>query len=157
MTPVRVMKERLHKLFEYRYGVLYRRIQTGSRALVGDVAGNLNADGYWHIEINGRVYNRSRLTFLMHHGYMPKQIDHINRDKSDDRIENLRGVTRSQNQRNSDRYDNAKGCYLRKKSGKWVAQIGVNGKRVYLGFYTTEAEARIAFTNARTKYHGEAA
>jgi len=145
---------RAHEMFAYLDGGLIRMERTSARALVGDEAGCLKSDGYCQISVDGRLYKRHRLIFFMFNGYWPKNdIDHINRDRSDDRIENLREATRSQNHRNSERYENAKGYCFHKRRRKWHAQIRVNGKSIHLGYHDTEPEAEAAFIAARIQYH----
>ena len=78
-------------------------------------------------------------------------IDHVDGDKSNNRIENLRIVTNQQNQFNRKQ---AKGYSWHKKAKKWRAQIRINGKNnKYLGFFETEEEAREAYLKAKEMYH----
>jgi hypothetical protein len=77
------------------------------------------------------------------------ELDHINKNKSDNRILNLRISNRSQQNQNT----NAKGYTLYKPNNKWQAQIYHNGKQIYLGRYNTEEEARDAYLQAKEKYH----
>jgi hypothetical protein len=76
-------------------------------------------------------------------------IDHINRDKSDNRIENLREVTQSTNLENRD----CKGYNYDKIRNKWRARIKVNKKEIFLGRFDTEYEARQAYLDAKKIYH----
>ena len=77
------------------------------------------------------------------------EIDHINRNKLDNRICNLRNVTKQVNQWNR----NCKGYYYNKQTKKYQAQIALNNKLIYLGRYNTPEEARQAYLNAKPKYH----
>jgi hypothetical protein len=77
------------------------------------------------------------------------QIDHINRNRADNRICNLRNVTQQVNQWNR----NGKGYYYDKAAKKYRAKISLNTKNIYLGFYDTPEEAREAYLNAKQKYH----
>lgn len=81
--------------------------------------------------------------------YPKEQIDHINRDKKDNRIENLRKVTNSGNQQNK----NSKGYSYLKSHKRWYARIIVNNKRIHLGSYKTENEARQSYIKAKQLYH----
>ena len=76
-------------------------------------------------------------------------IDHINRDKSDNRICNLRSVTQHQNSFNRD----DKGYYFDKIGKKWKSQIFSDGRKIYLGRYSTEKEAHQSYLEAKQKYH----
>ena len=78
------------KLFRYEEGKLIwiSKASLTGPVYVGKIAGGLNTLGYWKISINGKSYSRSRLVFLMFHGYLPKEVDHINGIRDDDRIEN---------------------------------------------------------------------
>ena len=83
-------------------GVFKRKINSG-KAKIGDVAGGINGSGYICIRINSVKYRAHRLAWLYVHGKFPdNQIDHINRIKTDNRIENLRDVTQSVNAKNRD-------------------------------------------------------
>jgi len=83
-----------------------------------------------------------------------QDVDHINRDRTDNRLENLRTATRSQNLCNSPaRRNGLKGT--RPKGNRWQAQITINGKAAHLGSYTTEAEAHAAYCKAAKELHGE--
>jgi hypothetical protein len=77
------------------------------------------------------------------------EIDHINCVRHDNRISNLRSVTRQQNQWN--RF--GKGFHFHKKRNKWQASITINKKGIYLGMFNTEEEARAAYLKAKEKYH----
>ena len=83
-------------------------------------------------------------------GYCENELDHINGIRNDNRIINLRSVTRQQNQWNQTK---AKGYCFIKKSNKYRAEIRLNYKKIYLGSYNTEQEARQAYLKAKEKYH----
>lgn len=87
-------------LYDPDTGVFTRAISRGSYA-VGTIAGSLNKSGYWQIGVCGRTYTAQRLAWYYAHGEWPDDdIDHINRDKLDNRLINLRVVSRSENLRN---------------------------------------------------------
>lgn len=79
-----------------------------------------------------------------------EEIDHINGIKDDNRIINLRSVTRQENQWNR---KTAKGYYYNKREGKFRAQINVNCNVIHLGYFDTENQAKNAYLKAKEKYH----
>jgi hypothetical protein len=118
----------------YRYdkdtGLIY-----GSR---GNVITNKRKDGYIILLNHTRAH---RFAWFVVYGEVPNIIDHINRDRSDNRITNLRSVTRRENNINSNRIDNAKLYSFHKQTGKYTAQICINGKKKHIGIYDTKEEA----------------
>ena len=135
-------------LFEYREGILYWKLSNSTRVKVGDRAGSLYKDSYYQIKIDGKVYKSHRLIFLYHHGYLPEFVDHIDGDKANNKIENLRAVTQSQNSMNikpraeSSQY---KGVSWNRNVNKWEAQITINGKQTHLGYFASEKVAALAY------------
>ena len=114
-----------------------------------------NGHGYLHVSlaINGKqkTFNLHKLiakTFLKNYNE-DLEVDHIDRCKSNNSLDNLRMVTRSENRQNN----NAKGYYLHKQSQKWHARIKVDKKSINLGYYDTEEEAREAYLKGKEKYH----
>ena len=92
----------LWKLFRYKDGQLFWIADGPGRSLGIRPAGCLNkSTGYWHIVINRKSYKRSRLVFFMHKGFWPPMIDHLNRIRHDDRIENLVASNASKNKTNT--------------------------------------------------------
>jgi len=98
--------ETLKQVFEYKDGVLYWKKSTG-RAKAGTPAGcSTNHDKYIRVRINNKLHLIHRVIFFMHYGYSPKEIDHINCDRTDNRIENLREATGCENQKNRGKQKN---------------------------------------------------
>ena len=88
----------LHEVYYYEDGCLYYKKRVANRIKVGDKVGGVGMHGYYNVSIKGRRYKLHRIVYYFHHGVMPdEEIDHIDRDKSNNRIENLRVVTRSEN------------------------------------------------------------
>ena len=124
-------------------GVFVWKISTAKCIKVGDVTGTLTKYGYISITIN-KKYFAHRLAWLYVYGEFPKHtIDHINGDKSDNRIENLRDVSQRENCQNKKIHRNGKllGCYFNKRDKRWQAQIYINSECKYLGKFKTEIEA----------------
>jgi hypothetical protein len=153
----------LNHLFEYdkETGNLIWKIKPSSRGhhvKAGDIAGTLKSHGYLCVGINYNSYRAHRLIFLMHKGYLPKTIDHINGDKLDNRIENLRAATVGQNQHN--RKTNAnntsgyKGVSWNKALKKWTARITLERKIIHLGYFANVEEAAEVVRKAREELHG---
>jgi HNH endonuclease/AP2 domain len=113
----------------------------------GKRAGNSHASGYTYISIDAKLYAAHRLVWLMeNHKWPDGEIDHINRVRSDNRIENLRDVTRAQNMQNKSLYRSNKsghrGVFWVPECGKWRAVSPcVGGKKVSLGLHWTIEEA----------------
>lgn len=125
----------------------------------GKVSGNINAHGYRVCRVGGKNYRYARIIWEMHHGPIPDgmQIDHINGNRSDDRIVNHRCCTESQNYVNKLRHSRTssglKGVYANK--GGWCSKIKAHGKMLHLGTYGTKAEAAVVFAKASLRYHGK--
>lgn len=150
----------VRRLFNYNRltGIFTNRVNRSIRALKGKVAGTLGSDGYWCICVNRKLYKTHRLAWLYVYGYFPEhQIDHINRIRTDNRIDNLREVSRSCNLRNSKiRSTNTSGIIgviWNKHAKKWRADIhDQNHKLVYIGIFTSLLEAAKARYEAEVKY-----
>jgi hypothetical protein len=151
----------LNHLFEYdkETGNLLWKRKSSAKVKVGAIAGTLKSHGYLCVGINYNSYRAHRLIFLMHKGYLPKTIDHINGDKLDNRIENLRAATVGQNQHN--RKTNAnntsgyKGVSWHKARKKWVARITLERKNIHLGYFANAEEAAKVVRAAREELHGD--
>jgi hypothetical protein len=136
------------------------RLVRHRRWKAGDKAGTLHSTGYVHIGINKKLYKAHRLAFLYMNGEWPKdEVDHINRDKSDNRWCNLREATRAQNMWNIGMYttntSGFKGVYWDKQYDTWRAEIHRNGKRVFSARFNTAEEAHAAYTSAACLVHRE--
>jgi len=141
--------DKVKELFNYNNGNLIRKVKTAICCNVGDIVGNQRKDGYTQVKIDGKLYLTHRLIFLYHHGYLPEnEIDHINRIKNDNRIENLREVSQSCNRRNcgnpKNNTSNIKGIYLNTKNNKWRAQIKINNIVKNLGNFDNKEDAVLA-------------
>lgn len=126
----------------------------------GRLAGANHNFGYVQITINGQLYMAHRLAVFIVDGVWPRgEIDHVNLDKKDNRLTNLRHANRAQNLANTiaRSKSGAKGvvAYVGKKKTSFRAQITINGRTVGLGTYKTPEEANHAYFLAAKEYHGE--
>ena len=142
--------QRICELFEYSDGQLIRRISVKGSP-IGAPIGTRKPKGYMVAVVDGKMYRVHHLVWMYHNGYFAKELDHINRVRDDNRIENLRVCTHSQNLGNSrPRVHRYKGVTLCKTTGKWRAQL--NG---HLGRFDTIEEAALAYNTAATEHYGE--
>ena len=151
----------LKHLFDYDKetgNLIWKKTRANGKVKKGDIAGSMQTAGYLGVRINSKLYLAHRLIFLMHKGYLPKTLDHINGDRLDNRIENLRAVTASQNQHNRKINSNStsgyKGVSYYKQTNKWCARIRLESKRINLGYYNTPEEADAVVRKAREELHG---
>jgi len=146
------------ELFEYRDGALYWRVCLNSRAPIGSEAGSYNPHNKRrNVRVEGKLYYTHRLIYLMHHGYTPLEVDHIDTNRHNNNIENLRAATSAQNQRNKpiQRNNTSGHKNIRRNNGKWVVELKVNGKPKYFGRFEDLELAILVASEARDKYHGE--
>lgn len=90
-----------------------------------------------------------RFAFYYEYGVLPRMIDHINQDKKDNRISNLRDGSGCINTRNTTRVIKARGYWYQSRVNKWVASIKINYKSKHLGYFDTECEAHEAYKKAK--------
>lgn len=141
------MMERFKEYFDYNpeTGVL-KWIKKKKSANVGDVVDTID-DGYLVVQFDKIKYRVNRLVWFLHYGVWPEGvIDHINRNKEDNRIENLRDTTIRGNTQNRENFKF--GCT--KVGKKWRARVHKEGKELHLGYFTTEEEAMQSY---RESYH----
>jgi hypothetical protein len=150
-------KEILQQFFYYKEGKLYNKVTRNSRSKKDQESGNINVYGYRDVMFNHKTYKVHRLIFMMFYGYMPKEIDHIDGNSSNNRIENLRECSSSQNKYNTKlRIDNKsgiKGVSWSKTNKKWHAYLNCDGKRLNIGFFKNIQEAKNAVKSYRIKQH----
>ena len=141
----------IREVLEDRDGVLYWR-------KTGEKAGTLHHTGYTQISLGRKLYNAHRLMFMLHHGWVPKVIDHVDGNRSNNKIDNLRAATWRQNLHNMKLRPNSKsGCKNVSWSAgrkKWVVQISIEGRQTNLGRFDDLELADLVATEARDKYHG---
>lgn len=130
----------------YKDGKLYR---------YGKEAGWLGNNGYRSLSVNDKKYLTHRVIWYLHYGTWPKTIDHINQDRLDNRIENLRECTQSVNVHNKDapqpynKTSGRRGVHRHSVNNKWIAQITCRGKLRHLGSFDSLDEAEQAYLAAK--------
>lgn len=150
---------RVRELFDYNTstGVLTWKVRASVRIKVGDVAGGICQEGYIVIGVDGDRLLAHRVVWAWVHGENPDgDVDHINRDRSDNRISNLRRVSRSENLLNA-RHKNATGLtgIMKVPSGRFRAAFHINRKCTYIGTYDTAEEAHAAYAKRHIQEYGE--
>lgn len=152
-------QEYVRSVFEYKEGELYWKNDRGKNKTKGKKAGSDKSHLYRRIRLDGVNIYAHRLIFLYHHGYLPDLVDHINGNKLDNRVENLREGDKSINALNvgltSKNKSGVKGVYFDKKRRKWVVMLSVEGKTKYFGGYGDIEMAELVAIEARCKYHKE--
>lgn len=136
---------------ELRWAVDYRVGRTG------EIAGSIDANGYRRVQYKCRTYKVHRLAWLFVHGEWPAHdIDHINGNRADNRIANLRLASKAQNAQNYLRRETSSGfqgvCW-NKRHKKWRAHIRANRCQHYLGSFDTPEAAHSAYLSAKRNLH----
>lgn len=146
-------------VFEYRDGDIYWKIRTSNRTKVGAKFGcACKRWGYVVGRFRGKTTRAHRVIWEMHNGQIPEgmEIDHINHIRDDNRIENLRLVSHSENMRNISRSkvnsSGITGVCWNSERGKWMAQMQVGNKHIYIGLYLDINEAVKARKQAEELY-----
>lgn len=133
-------------------GYLYWKVKVSDKIKLGMRAGSIAKNGYRQIKVNNKVYNEHRLIWFMNYGYWPTEVDHINQNKQDNRIVNLREVPRFINAHNKTKaQENSSTKYrgVRWDKNKYTATITFRGETIRLGRFTTQEEAHKAYTNKK--------
>jgi len=155
-----ITQQAIADCFEYRDGYLYWKgaSHPNKQYLLDKPAGSMHKTGYRHITWQGKIQKAHRLIFMLHHGYMPPEVDHINGDRADNRIENLRAANRSENQCNrfalASNTSGYPGVSWHKKSKAWLVRVMKNGKTHMVGYFKDLELAGLVAAEARAKFHG---
>jgi hypothetical protein len=154
-----ITAERLKEVLRYEpeTGLFYRLVRSGP-SMPGSIAGGKCGNGYVLISIDNKQHYAHRLAWLYITGKMPENlIDHKNMDKADNRFQNLREATHSQNIANKKSYGKSgfKGVTWWARDNNWKAQIEVNGKNKHIGYFNTPEEAHEAYCVYQSQIAGE--
>lgn len=155
-----ITQERLHRLFEYDpvTGWFTNRVWRTRFAPKGARAGAATGHGYRRIVIDSQKYYEHHLAWLYIYGEWPDEVDHKDRDRSNNAIANLREATRTQNNFNSERptgESGLRGAYLDKRTMHWYSHIQIGGQVEHLGMFDSAIEAHKAYMAAVERHHGE--
>lgn len=151
-------QEYLHSLFDYKEGELFWKISRFG-ASKNAPAGSITNRSYRVVYIDYKQQALHRMIFLYHHGYLPKYIDHIDRNPLNNKIENLREATASENAQNSKicstNTSGFKNVFLCNRTKKWRVRLSVNGNRLHIGSFEDIELADLVAQEARDKFHGK--
>ena len=158
MEPGEIDPAYVRHLFDYKDGSLYWRVNRGYQQCAGKRAGRTTPAGYVSIEVDNIPHQAHRLIWAYHFGSTDLFIDHIDGDRSNNRIENLRSCDKTQNAHNRKRCKRnktgVKGVRVRPDSGKFEARITLHKRRYVLGSYDDLELAELVVCMAREKLHG---
>jgi hypothetical protein len=153
-------QEYLKSILDYDLdiGIFTWKVNKSKKSKIGDAAGWLD-NGYTKIEINHKPYNAHRLAWLYVYGEMPKNlVDHIDGNRSNNKISNLREATY---QKNSENYktpktnkSGVKNVSWYKKLDKWVVSISIRNAKKTIGYFDDLELAELVAVEARNKYRG---
>lgn len=152
-------KDMADKLFQYVDGSLFWKISPKPGILPGDRAGGEVKKGYRKVRVNGTKEFEHRVIFMMHHGWLPTYLDHIDGNPRNNRVENLRPASLSMNAANRKIQENNtsgyRGVHYEKKTGKFIVQIGSRKNKSYIGSYDTAEMASAAYEVAAKERYGD--
>ena len=133
-----------------------RSMKTFRARFEGKPCGTCKRQDYIRVKVDGRMYLAHRLAWLIHYGEWPDEVDHINGDRKDNRILNLRNAGRQENCKNQPLFAHNKsgvsGVRFLSREKRWIAQIGVKGKTHTLGYYRSFLDAVKARKTAEEEY-----
>lgn len=152
------LETRVRALFDYHTeGYLIWREPPQGRKL-GQRAGCVLRNQYVQVMVDHRRYLVHRLIWLWHHGVLPRQLDHIDRNRANNRIENLRPATLKENAGNRGKSEGKssrwKGVHWCNTIRRWVASLQAKTGKQHLGAYDDEADAAMAYNEAALVYFG---
>lgn len=153
--------ERLKEVLCYdpNTGLFIWKISPTNKVKIGDIAGSFHTGGYLQTSIDGVKYYLHRLAWFYMTGKMPAEIDHKNLNKADNKFDNLREATRTQNSLNTRvkriSKTKLKNVYYEKRRSLYRVSARLNGKRHFIGYYKTEDEANEVYEKWARQNHKE--
>jgi hypothetical protein len=159
---IMITQSELKKLLDYNLdtGIFTWKINRTKNAKIGSIAGYVDIEGYHLISIFGKVYKSHRLAWLYVYGNFPsKLIDHINGNKSDNKLCNLRECSNDENQWNakisSRNLSGVKGVHWSNNKDRWIAKLSIHGKIKHCGSFKDIESAKNAIIKFRESLHKE--
>jgi len=149
-----ITQEYAKQLFDCVDGHLVWKVSKAKRIKIGSQAGTISKDGYVRIFVDGKSYLAHKIAYLIEHGYMPSEIDHIDRSKTNNNVGNLRQCTRSENAINRSLFNNNKTGIknVHKHSfGKYEVSFKRNKKSIYCGLFDDLELAELVAIEAKHK------
>jgi hypothetical protein len=157
MITQQELKELLH--YNPETGIFTWKVSPARQVFSGDIAGTKRKDGYIQIKVKNKLILSHRLAWIYMYGYLPKYIDHINGQRDDNRIINIREVSNQQNSLNSKISKNntsgIKGVYWDKSRNKWTVRLSIDGKCKFFKRFDDIDLAKLVIEEVRNKYHGK--
>ena len=148
----------MNEIFYYDGIHLRNKVSRNPKAPKDKIAGSKHHSGYLQVKVDGKYHMVHRIIWGLFNDKIPDnmEIDHINHIRDDNRLENLRLVTRQENRRNQSRSvkntSGVIGVSRYEARNQWQSQIKVNGKNIHLGFYNDFEEAVKVRKEAENKY-----
>lgn len=154
-------QKQVKNIFHYdseKGGLIYKVQPFQSKSKAGQLVGS-KCRGRLFVRVNKKLYAVHRLVFLFHRGFWPEQVDHIDGNGLNNKIENLRAATNAENQRNKPKLKHNKsgfkGIHFCKQTKSWRVQITFERKRICGGRFSTKKEAAKKYNQLAKKYHNE--
>jgi hypothetical protein len=153
-----LIKSELDEYFYYKDGNLFWKKLTGKKGFIGKKAGSLQKNGYIAIRFKGKLLYAHRMIFVMFNNYEPNLVDHVDCNKQNNNIENLRECSALENSLNKSKNKNCtflpKGIKFRKQTKKYQGRVMLHGKEYLTSCFTTVQDAQNELIKLRNNIHG---
>lgn len=164
-----ITQELVKELFDYHKDgyLIWKKLKIKNQIKVGNIAGYVNKyDGYYRVHIQNKGYKISRIVFLYHYGWLPRIVDHIDRDISNNKVGNLRAATDAENGKNRTSVKNSSSQYLgvsiynkrtKSRPPRWLAALKHHtfDYQLRIGVFESEEQAALEYNRFAVYYHKE--